>query len=232
MNTRLLFALALAAITSIAAIGALSRAPTTSAALDLTGEWTYTIDGDYEGTCAVTLTQTGDNITGDFDCPGGAEDGVLDGTVTLRGATHVLEGTVTLYVGSVAVEVWDISTEIFLAGNTVSGAWQASSGDSGTMLGRRNVPIYIKGDINCDGEVTGADVLSGILWSLEFDPLQQSDCPAIGEDLGIIFADIDCSGAPDFSDALPLLRYAAGLSVTLPTECLPIGDTYSPIIPT
>lgn len=208
------------------------RPPSTSAALDLSGEWTFTISGDFEGVCQVTLTQTGKDITGAFDCPGNAHDGNLVGTVMLQGQTHVLHATVTLHEGTVVLDVWDVSADIFPAGNNGSGQWKGSSNDAGSIVGIRNVPIFIKGDLNCDGVVDGRDVLTGARRSLGLDPLQEPYCPAIGSDIGVIFGDIDCNGRSDFSDAFLVLRYVAGLPVSPPTRCLAIGDKYSPVIPT
>ena len=223
------------AATLVAVLGgalALGRAPSSSALLDLTGDWTYVISGDFEGSCEVTLVQTGEAISGSFDCPGGAEDGILEGAVTQQGDTTILDSTVTLYAGSIVLDIWETYAEVFPAGNNITGSWESGSNDSGTFAGTRHVPIYIKGDLNCDGEVDGADVLSGMLWSLDFDPLQEPFCPEIGADLGVIFGDIDCSEAPDLGDGLPLLRYVADLPVDLGQGCLTIGSTYSPVIPT
>jgi hypothetical protein len=55
------------------------------------------------------------------------------------------------------------------------------------------------------------------------DPLQNPYCPEIGSDIGVIFGDIDCNGAPDFGDSLPVLRYASGPQVEHSLGCLPIG---------
>jgi hypothetical protein len=114
----------------------------------------------------------------------------------------------------------------------VSGEWEAESGYGGTMVGVRNVPIYIKGDVNCDGRISGSDPLSILLWDLELDPLQQLDCPVIESDLGVIFGDIDCDLAAGTPDGFAILHYLAGLPVDLDPECLEIGQTFSPVIPT
>lgn len=210
---------------------AIGRVSSISAAIDLSGDWTYTMSGDYSGTCAVQLTQVGEDITGAFDCPGFEDDGTLVGVLTqVDGTTH-LEGEVTVdYQGE--TDVWAVSTTVYPAGNTITGEWEAEEGYGGTMVGVRNVPIYIKGDLNCDGEITGPDVLSGMLWSLDLDPLQQPDCPEIESDLGVIFGDIDCDDASTEIDGMTLLHHLAGFAVILEPDCLDIGDTYSPVIPT
>ena len=210
---------------------AVGRVPSVGAAVDLTGDWTYTMSGDYEGICAVQLNQTGEDITGVFDCPGFENDGTLVGTVTQAGGTTHLEGQVTVeYLGE--IDVWTVSTTVYPAGNAVSGDWEAEEGSGGTMVGVRNAPIYIKGDLNCDGEVSGLDVLSGLRWALDFDPLQQPDCPEIESYLGVTFGDIDCDDATTQADGVTLLHYLADVPTDLEPPCLAIGDTYSPVIPT
>ncbi|MEO8458745.1 MAG: hypothetical protein ABI559_13155 [Chloroflexota bacterium] len=208
------------------AISAFFLGNTTSAALNLTGDWKFTIAGDETGICTSTLTETGDNITGAFDCP--SHHGQLDGTVKLQGQSHILDATVTLYNGSVVLDTWQVSAAVSAAGNNVSGHWDASSGESGTLDGARDVPVYIKGDLNCDGSVNSRDVLAGVRDSLGLDPMQQPDCPQIGANIGVIFGDLDCNGKAEIDDDFLLLRYAAELATAPPSSCLAIGEEYSP----
>jgi hypothetical protein len=206
------------------------RMPTTHAALDLTGDWTFTIVGDYTANCSATFVQAGQQVSGPFNCPN--NDGTLDMTVTPQDGMYLLEGPVTFPPGQALPGVWDVVAQVYPSGNNLTGTWEASGDNSGTLSGTRDVPSYTKGDLNCDSEVDGRDVLAGARWSLDLDPLQGVDCPVIGADLGVIFGDIDCSGAPDFPDALPLLRYVAGVPPGLPQDCLPIGQRYSPVLTT
>lgn len=202
--------------------------PSTEAAFDLTGNWTFNVvGGDREGTCTTTFTQTGQDVGGTFDCPHG--DGTLQWTITPQGNMYLFAGQVTFSEGSVWPGVWDASGQIFPSGNNFTGQWQTSDGYSGTMVGVRDIPVYIKGDLNCDSEVDGRDVLAGLRWSLDLDPLQGSDCPEIGSDIGVIFGDINCNAVRDLPDALPLLRYVAGLPTGIAADCLAIGERYSPM---
>ncbi len=54
---------------------------------------------------------------------------------------------------------------------------------------------------------------------------QHEPCTDIGleAEWGEIMGDVDCSGAVTAVDALKILRYVAGLPVSLPDGCPPIG---------
>lgn len=227
-RTKLPTVLAIAALVVLALVTA--RASTARAAVDLTGDWTFTMSGDFSGVCTAQLTQIGTDLTGDFDCPGDANDGTLAGTVTQDGRSTTLDAAVTLEIGSNTF-VLDVSATVFPAGNTVEGDWHSNSGFSGTIDGVRDVPIYIKGDLDCDGAVTPVDTLSLILWSSDLDPLQQPDCPEIESDLGVTFGDIDCDEDVDPADGTAILYHLADLPQDLGPDCPAIGTTYSPPIP-
>ncbi len=73
----------------------------------------------------------------------------------------------------------------------------------------------IAGDLNCDGEVTAVDAASTLQ---VLSGLAQACAPAM--------ADVNCSGGLDVNDAVMLRRYVAGLPVSGPDGCLPIGSAF------
>jgi len=81
----------------------------------------------------------------------------------------------------------------------------------------------LKGDNNCDGQVSAVDALSGLRHAGGLPTNQPDSCPAIGSASLNVFGDIDCDDDVDPVDALSILRYIAGMSVKLPAGCPALG---------
>ncbi|HVP05195.1 MAG TPA: hypothetical protein VMT90_05925 [Dehalococcoidia bacterium] len=212
-----------------AAVWLLTGGHSADATIAMTGDWQFTIQGDLTLSCPTMLLQEETTLTGMFDCT--QYTGTLDGTVTPAAHGQTFEATVVFTdQHGHPLDAWDISGAVPGEGNHMTGDWQSTifEDESGTLFGVRDVSVYVKGDINCDGDVDASDVLSGVRWGLDLDPLQPSGCPEIGVQFGGgVFGDLDCDGQPLSADGVYLLWFAAGLPVQLPQGCLPIGELYT-----
>jgi hypothetical protein len=92
-------------------------------------------------------------------------------------------------------------------------------------------PPFVKGDVQCDGDVDAVDALTIQRFIAQLNISQQPGCPPIGVANARIagagsalFGDINCNGAIDAVDSLFILRFVASLSVSLPGGCGPIGQ--------
>lgn len=72
----------------------------------------------------------------------------------------------------------------------------------------QNVPETVQGDVNCDGQVSLADVVLALRYRLA---IASAFCAAYG--------DIDCSGLLEETDILALLQFLAEVTPTLPAGC-------------
>jgi hypothetical protein len=213
----------------IAALFVLVGSRTVNATIAMTGQWHFSIVGDLTLTCPTTLNQTGTSLTGTFDCT--QYVGTLQGIVAPKVHGQSFQATV-LFTDQQhnPLDAWDVTGDVPGDGNTMTGTWSSTviANEAGTLSGTRNVSVYLKGDVNCDGDVDAADALTGARWSANLDPLQQPGCPALGSDFaGEVFSDVDCDGVPTVADALDVLKYAARIPVGLPQGCLPIGELYT-----
>lgn len=213
----------------VAALLVLAGSRTANATIAMTGHWHFSIVGDLTLTCPTTLDQDDTSLTGAFDCT--QYVGTLEGVVTPKVHGQSFEGTVrfTDQQGS-PLDSWDVTGDVPGDGNTMTGTWSSTvfAHESGTLNGTRDVSVYLKGDVNCDGDVNASDALTGALWLANLDPLQQAGCPEMGSDLaGGVFSDVDCDGVPTVADALDVLKYAARVRLGLPQSCPPIGELYT-----
>jgi hypothetical protein len=94
--------------------------------------------------------------------------------------------------------------------------------------------IGAKGDLNCDGNVNGGDVITSIRHAAGADPDLPPTCPEIGEpypffgvaSFDTFVGDMNCDSAVDEDDTLALLRYLGGLPSNSPNGCVPIADSF------
>jgi hypothetical protein len=91
------------------------------------------------------------------------------------------------------------------------------------------VPEGAKGDADCNGFVTPADV--GVLLASLSAVAEVPVCPVPPQNASTFTPrlDIDCNLVVDVSDALLILGYVIALPVPLPTGCPPIGSIVSPL---
>lgn len=103
-------------------------------------------------------------------------------------------------------------------------------------------PALIQGDNDCDTtneedpDVDAVDALIGLQFVAALPYNQQPDCVPIGNNLAPAvlpagqppdhFGDIDCDLDVDAVDALQILRFVAGLSVSQDEPCTDIGDPF------
>ncbi|HUF53211.1 MAG TPA: hypothetical protein VMR52_05485 [Dehalococcoidia bacterium] len=88
------------------------------------------------------------------------------------------------------------------------------------------------GDWNCSGQADPVDSLLTLRYDAGLGTNTGDECPSLGDiiqvavagSVGRTWGDVDCSGAVDPIDALKLLRFDAGLSVTLGSDCPTIGS--------
>ncbi|HSR31218.1 MAG TPA: choice-of-anchor Q domain-containing protein, partial [Anaerolineae bacterium] len=90
-----------------------------------------------------------------------------------------------------------------------------------------------RGDIDCNGGVNSVDALNLLRFVAGLSVSQQPGCTPIGASLPLPiptwppahFGDVDCDGAVNAVDALKVLRYVAGLSVSQELGCTELGTT-------
>jgi hypothetical protein len=58
---------------------------------------------------------------------------------------------------------------------------------------------------------------------------QTQPCPEIGSEVASMFGDVDCDGDIDAVDALKILRFVVGLSVTQTEPCPDVGTEFNVI---
>jgi hypothetical protein len=112
----------------------------------------------------------------------------------------------------------------------VNGAWVAVDVTCAS-LGAAPPPDPVKeGDVDCSNTITPIDALKILRFFAGLAVVQTDPCTDIGVSTTanatapnpIHIGDVDCSGAVNAVDALKILRFAAGLSVTYIGTCDPL----------
>ena len=99
-----------------------------AAQIDISGDWSITIDGAISGTCTAAIVQTGTEIFLAIDC--GFGSGNLRGSIDPANGNLDLSGSIVLGVVLIGTASED--------GNSISGTWDTGSlGFSGTFTGSR-----------------------------------------------------------------------------------------------
>ena len=217
------------AVAGLAAL-ALVRGVPAGSMIDVTGDWTFRITGDFgpfgsELTlhCTAPLVQTGDDVSGDFEC--GVANGSATATLTpqTQGATIDADVHIDLSSPFSDVDAHVVGT-VAPHGNYMEGTWEAPSEDlEGTWDATRDVARFLKGDVNCDGVVNALDGLTQVLHRAEAEIFQFTGCPGIEEEFASIFGDMNCDDQVTELDALFILRHAAGLPEPQLVGCAGVG---------
>ncbi len=222
--------LALGTVAAALAAMALIRGAPAAAAIDLTGEWTFEISGNFgilgERTfvCATPLVQTGDAVSGDFDC--GLASGSAAATLTAQGAA--IDAVVEIGIPGFPKVNADAAGSVAPDGNSMEGTWaDRDSAAEGTFLAVRNVPKYLKGDVNCDGAVNSVDALTELLHVAGAEVSQWPNCPGVADQFASLFGDMNCDDQVGSVDGLSILRFAGGLQQSPSGGCAAVGAMIS-----
>jgi hypothetical protein len=84
-------------------------------------------------------------------------------------------------------------------------------------------PELTQGDVDCDGDVNGADGGKVLANTAELAYSQEPGCPAIEDNVASLFGDVDCDGDVDAADALAIFLHAIGLPLDN-GPCTDIGE--------
>lgn len=216
-------------LTGVAVAAAMLLTPrSTDAAIDMTGEWDFTVEGNVPGVgpltydCTLEITQTGDEISGDFDC--GDAAGSFTGTIEPTATGADIDVDLTIDADGFPTVTAEATGSVASDGNTFSGEWESAQfGSSGTFDGMRDDVQFVKGDVTCDTEVEGIDALGIFLYASGVSlSAQGTQCAS----LLTLIGDVDCDGDVDETDGLLVLNHLASLNVDLPDDCIEIGAVF------
>ncbi len=95
-----------------------------AATVDVTGNWNVTVTGEEGLTAVMSLTQSGNAVTGTFTVPG------MDGSLSMSGT--VSGNTLRLTMVTDIDDNASVTLNGTVTDNTISGTWTDNGGDSGT----------------------------------------------------------------------------------------------------